>query len=105
MTRVLIVFGSTDGHTARIVNFAAERIRIAGCLVDIVGNQELEKDPDPGSYDGVIVAASVHAGRYQKAVHRWVSHHRDVLNQRPSAFLSVCLAVLQRDPRAQAEIA
>jgi menaquinone-dependent protoporphyrinogen oxidase len=50
-------------------------------------------------YDGVIVAASVRGGKYQKAVWGWVRSQRAVLNTMPTAFVSVCLGVLQRDPK------
>jgi menaquinone-dependent protoporphyrinogen IX oxidase len=54
---------------------------------------------NPADYSAVIVAASVQAGTYQRSVRRWVSTHLLALNQRPSALVSVCLAVLNRTPK------
>jgi menaquinone-dependent protoporphyrinogen IX oxidase len=52
-------------------------------------------DPSADHYSGVIVAASVHGGTYQRPVLRWVQQNREALAGRPTAFISVCLAVLQ----------
>ena len=42
-------------------------------------------------YDAVIVAASVHGGKFQRNVCRWVQAYADRLNAKPSAFVPVCL--------------
>src|SRR5688572_29503179 len=103
MAQVLILYGTTDGHTRRIANAIAEPLSQLGIETDVVEAGLL--DPQPRRYDGVIVAASVHAGRYQKAVEQWVRAHRDEFDAKPSAFLSVCLGVLQRsDLKVQADL-
>jgi len=51
------------------------------------------------------VAASVHAGGYQRRVRRWVHDHATVLNAKPTAFVSVCLGVLQPEAKVQRELA
>jgi menaquinone-dependent protoporphyrinogen oxidase len=62
-------------------------------------------DPDPTSYASVIVAAPVHAGGYPRAVRRWVKRHAAALPSRPSAFVSVCLGVLEKNPKTDAVLA
>ena len=102
MTRILILYGTTDGHTAKIARFLADELRPKGAIVDVF--RAGKADPDPRDYDGVLVAASVHAGGYQRAVVRWVRARGETLRGKPSAFLSVCLAVLQRDLKVQREL-
>jgi menaquinone-dependent protoporphyrinogen oxidase len=58
----------------------------------------------PESYDGVIVAASVHIGDYQRTVANWVRTHAQMLNLLPTAFLSVCLAVLEQGTKPRQEV-
>jgi menaquinone-dependent protoporphyrinogen oxidase len=106
MRHILIVYGTTDGHTRKIVQVLAEDLRANLCCVDVLdagGGGPLCR-LSPESYDGVIVAASVHIGDYQRAVARWVRMHAPMLNTMPTAFLSVCLAVLEKDPAAHEEI-
>ena len=104
MTHILILYGTTDGHTRKIAQVLAENLRARRCCVDIVDAAGSLGRPSPESYDGVIVAASVHIGDYQRTVARWVRTYAPMLNGVPTAFLSVCLAVLEKDPKARQEI-
>jgi menaquinone-dependent protoporphyrinogen oxidase len=52
----------------------------------------------------VIVAASVHVGGFQRAVIRWARSHAQSLRDKPTAFLAVCLGVLQKDLAVQREL-
>jgi menaquinone-dependent protoporphyrinogen oxidase len=51
------------------------------------------------------VAASAHGGKYQRPVRRWLRANAATLNARPTAFVSVCLGVLQHEPQVQEEVA
>jgi menaquinone-dependent protoporphyrinogen oxidase len=103
MSNILILYGSSHGQTAKIARFIGESLCAGGADVRIV--DALTETAEADSYDAVIVAASVHAGGYQKAVAKWVSIHRESLNHRPTAFVSVCLGVLERDPAVQRSVA
>jgi menaquinone-dependent protoporphyrinogen oxidase len=46
----------------------------------------------------------VHASGYQKAVCQWVQANLAALGDRPAAFVSVCLGVLQHDPAVDREL-
>jgi menaquinone-dependent protoporphyrinogen oxidase len=46
----------------------------------------------------------VHASGFQRAVARWVLHNAATLNRKPTAFVSVCLGVLQHDPAVDREL-
>jgi menaquinone-dependent protoporphyrinogen oxidase len=102
MTRILILYGTTDGHTAKIAHFIGGALGELGASVDVVNAEEA--NPDPDGYDGVIVAGSVHAGGYRRAVVRWVRAHAYPLCGMPSAFVSVCLGVLQDDVMVNREL-
>jgi menaquinone-dependent protoporphyrinogen oxidase len=105
MTNLLIVYGTTDGHTRKIAQVLAEDLRANLCSVDVLDAAGPRWRHSVERYDGVIVAASVHIGDYQKSVGRWVRAHAPMLNGMPTAFLSVCLAVLEKDPAALQDIA
>lgn len=102
MTRILVVYGTTEGHTEQIATAIGSTLTAGGFDVDIIQAGTL--DPRPADFDGVIVAASVHQGRYQKPVSQWVRAHVGELQTRPSAFISACLGVLQHDPKVNAEL-
>jgi len=103
MTRILILYGTTDGHTAKIARNLSDTLRSHGAETDVVNLAHAR--PRPAGYDGVIVAASVHTGTYQPEVRQWVRAHAPALSAMPSAFISVCLGVLQHEPEVQREVA
>ncbi len=102
MARILMLYGTTDGQTGKIARAVADTLRTFNHDVDVINART--GWPQAAAYDAVVVAASVHAGGYQRAVHRWVHAHADALNTRPTAFISVCLGILQRDPKADADL-
>ena len=102
MPRVLILYGTSEGHTRAIARAIAEPLSRGGVDADVTRAGLLE--PVLPEYDAIIVAASVHAGRYQKAVERWVREHAQEFGARPTAFVSVSLAVLQHDAKVMAEL-
>jgi menaquinone-dependent protoporphyrinogen oxidase len=103
MSRILVLYGTTDGHTAKVAAKVGETLEAFGAEVDVIeaGTRELQLE----RYAGIIVAASVHARGYQPTVRRWVRGHAEALRGKPSAFLSVSLGVLQQDPKVQQEVA
>ena len=103
MNRVLILYGTSEGQTAKIARAMRGALEHAG--LDVTTANADVMDPRPSAYDGIIVAASVHGGTYQKSVRHWVRAHAAELAARPAVFVSVCLGVLQKDPKVDADLA
>jgi menaquinone-dependent protoporphyrinogen oxidase len=103
MPRVLIVYGTTEGQTAKICHVLGSMLRAWGMEADVI-EAGRARDRGPEDYDGVVVAASVHGGRYQRAVRRWVQAHVGALARTPTAFVSVSLGVLQTDSEVQKSV-
>ena len=102
MTRVLIVFGTTDGHTRTVAHRMAKMFAAHETDVDIV--EAGTQDVNPLYYNAVVVCASVHAGGYQRNLSKWVRMHATVLSSQRTAFVSVCLGILQRDPAVDRDL-
>jgi menaquinone-dependent protoporphyrinogen oxidase len=103
--RVLLLFGTTDGHTGKVATAISNTLRVEGADVDLVQARSGGPDPNPEDYAAVIVAASVHTSGYQRAVWRWVRAHSFGLGGRPTAFVSVCLGVLEHTTASDTELA
>jgi menaquinone-dependent protoporphyrinogen oxidase len=101
--RFLIVYGTSEGHTSNVVAALASTLQVRGASVT-VQDSAAPWTSNPADYSAVIVAASVHAGAYQRSVRRWVKTHLVALNQRPAVFVSVCLAVLNRTPKVERDL-
>lgn len=100
--RVLILFASQHGHTARI----AERL---GTVLASEGITAIERDVrydadelNPSQYDGVIVGGSVHRGHHEHELLEWIARHHTALSLRPSAFFSVSLTAADDTDEARA---
>jgi menaquinone-dependent protoporphyrinogen oxidase len=104
MARILIVYGTTEGHTARIVERMATVIREAGHDVELHDAREVHKQSVSGGFDGIIVGGSVHRGDFQSSLREFVKRNRDLLERVPSAFFSVSLAAADTDEESNAEI-
>jgi len=102
-SRILIIYGTSEGQTAKIADAMASTLRKGGASVDVFNAVESWL-PAPAEYSVVFVAASIHSGGYQRAVGRWVRAHAKALNGKRTAFVSVCLAVLTKAPKVQQEL-
>ena len=93
--KILILYGSTEGQTAKVAEFVASRLRFAGDEVTLV--DAATADVDVQHYQAAIVAASIHVGMYQKPVVDFVRANADWLKRTPSAFLSISLSAVSSD--------
>ena len=102
MARILILYGTTEGHTLRIAESIQDTLIAQGNRVDVI--QAGSAGPNPAEYAGIIVAASVHGSRYQRHVRSWVRRNVYALGNKPTAFVSVSLGVLQQEAAVQREV-
>jgi menaquinone-dependent protoporphyrinogen oxidase len=102
MTRVLVLYGTTDGHTRKIAARIARTLQAHGLDSDVVNAEAAA--PAPDDYAAVVVAASLHAGGYQRSVVRWVRQHVAALEGKTTVFLTVCLGILQREDSVRREL-
>lgn len=104
MPIILVVYGTTDGHTAKVASFVGEQLRALGHEVEVDDAKEPRRNPRAADFDAVIVAASVHVSGYQQAVRRWVRDNLGDLATTHNAFLSVCMGIVQDTPRVRADL-
>ena len=100
MPRILIVYASTHGHTGRIAARIAAVLEAAGADADLRAVADAG-DCDPRAYDAVIAGGSIHLGSHQDELVAWARGNARLLNGRPSAFFSVCLAVADDSDEAR----
>ncbi len=105
MHQVLIAYSTSEGHTLKVAQFIAEVIRERGHLVDIADVSMLRDSHFCDGYDGVILGASIHAGKHQKSMVRFAQKHASTLKELSTAFFSVSLTSVTKDRghRAQAD--
>ena len=94
--RILIVYGSTHGQTAKIGRHIGDLLGTLGRSITLADADALPPALDPRDFDGVIVGSSITWRRHQPAVLRFVRAHRDALSAKPSAFYSVSASAAGR---------
>jgi menaquinone-dependent protoporphyrinogen oxidase len=95
--RALIVHGTTEGQTRKIAERIVARIQALGHEAQLHDSAALLGNIDIGAFAAIIIAASVHQHIHQEAVTAFVTAHRDRLNAKLTAFVSVSLSAALED--------
>ena len=87
--RILIVYGTSYGQTARVASRIRHQLSRHGFIVTLRKGDELPDGFSPADFDAVLVGASMIIGGYQKYIGAFVRRHVDALNALPSGFFAV----------------
>lgn len=93
MSRILVVYGSTEGHTRKIAEFVGARLRERGHEAEIVDSASTAARQLQALHDGAIIGGSLHQGQHQTALTHFVKDNAEWLRSLPTAFFSVSLAM------------
>ncbi|WP_266080380.1 menaquinone-dependent protoporphyrinogen IX dehydrogenase [Haladaptatus caseinilyticus] len=102
MARVLVVFGTSEGQTATIAERIADVLESEDHYTTLVHGRHVSEEFRLRDYDAVIVGASIHMGKHQRYLTRFVREHAAELNELPSAFFSVSLTAAAGTDESQA---
>ena len=102
MTKVLIVYGTTEGHTARIAQRIADLVRAQGYEAEAMDVGKTSANLDP--CDGVILGSSIHMGEHEKRIRAFARQNRAALETLPSAFFSVSITAAEDTEEAHAKV-
>jgi menaquinone-dependent protoporphyrinogen oxidase len=91
MARILILFATIDGQTARIASRVADLLREEGHDVETRAARTADAADDAFTFDGVIVGGGIRYGKYAKYLAPTVARCIKPLTG-PTAFFSVCLS-------------
>ena len=92
MSRLAILYATREGQTRRIAERIAARIGSRGFAVDVLEVRRAPADFDFRRYRAAVVAASIHIGRHEPEMLRFVRRHRKHLVRLPTMFISVSLS-------------
>jgi menaquinone-dependent protoporphyrinogen oxidase len=103
MARILVIYGTTEGHTRKIAHYIVERIRSKGHEAEAADSSS-GSVPHPGlHFDGCIIGGSVHEGKHQRSLVHFVQENLADLLKMPTAFFSVSLAAAVSDEAHRVE--
>lgn len=92
MARLLIVYGTTDGHTRKIAQAVADYVAEFGHTPIVIDAAARPLPRRVDDCDGVIVCAPIRRRRHSPAAARFVRENLRWLDRLPTAFFSVSLS-------------
>jgi menaquinone-dependent protoporphyrinogen oxidase len=102
MNSVLVVYGTTEGHTRKVATFIAELLRARGATVDLVDSATPAAGAVQPIYGAAVIAGSLHEHLHQRSLVHFVKDNRAWLNAIPTAVVSVSLSAALPDADSQA---
>jgi menaquinone-dependent protoporphyrinogen oxidase len=104
MPRIVILYGTTDGQTARIARHVADVLREQGAETQVVDSAGAPADFSLSGVDAAVIAGSVRMGKHRKELTRIVRAYAADLARIPAAFLSVSLSAARPNEPARREV-
>ena len=101
--KLLIVYSTSEGHTASIANFMADLATAKGLEVDLLNSATITESLTGQGWDAALVGGSVHQGIHQISLRVFVQNNLNLLKTLPSAFFSVSLSAAVNDDMHQEE--
>ena len=87
MSKFLIIYSTTDGHTKkicqRIKNFLTD-----GNLVELLSLEDSKK-VNLSNFEKIIIGASIRYGKHSKELYKFINLNKNILDQKKNAFFSV----------------
>jgi len=88
MSNILIAYSTTDGHTRKICMRLQQIIESHNHQVTLHSLND-GNTIDLGSFDKIVIGASIRYGKHSKEVHKFIDEHLHILNRKPNAFFTV----------------
>ncbi|MBZ4209762.1 MAG: menaquinone-dependent protoporphyrinogen IX dehydrogenase [Rhodoferax sp.] len=88
MSRVLLAYSTTDGHTPRICERLRQVIEQQGHAAEVVPLSQADA-LDLAAFDAIVIGASIRYGKHQPEVSQFIARHQTLLERKPNAFFTV----------------
>ena len=88
MSRILIIYSTTDGHTREICRRLCQVVVQLDHQVTLISIDD-ESNVDLESFDKIILGASIRYGKHHKKVYKFIKRNEQLLDSKPNAFFSV----------------
>jgi menaquinone-dependent protoporphyrinogen oxidase len=104
MKPILVIYATREGHTRHIAEHVGAKLDEQNRSFVSMDAAHVPHDFSLGDYSGAIVGASLHAGKHEPEMVKFVTAHLKELQELPTLLLSVSLSeVTVEDPNAPPE--
>ncbi|MEI6069770.1 MAG: menaquinone-dependent protoporphyrinogen IX dehydrogenase [Methylococcaceae bacterium] len=95
MTKILILYSSTLGHTQKIGARLQQVIEKSGHQVTLMSIDD-EAQLDLHAFDKIVMGSSIHYGKHNPKIADFINRNQSLLDSKPNAFFSV--SIVARKP-------
>ncbi len=88
MSNILLAYSTTDGHTPRICARLQQVLAHHGHNTTVLPLAQADT-LELGSFDKIVIGASIRYGKHQPEVAAFIARHQTLLEQKSNAFFSV----------------
>jgi menaquinone-dependent protoporphyrinogen oxidase len=88
MSKILIIFSTTDGHTRKICQRLQQNIEKNGDQVELISIEEISP-VELEAFDKIVIGASIRYGKHSPAVYAFISDNIQILENKRNAFFTV----------------
>lgn len=99
MSKVIIIYSTTDGQTKRICSRIEGGIKGTGDEVSLASIDDVQSI-DLSVFDKIVIGASIRYGVHHKKVYDFIRENHELLDSKPNAFFSVNV-VARKPEKAQ----
>jgi len=88
MSKILILYSTTDGHTVEICRRLQQLIEQQDNKVKLISIVD-DTMPDLNGFDQVVIGASIRYGKHNPKVAEFIKQNQSILERKKNAFFSV----------------
>lgn len=103
MKRVLVAYGTTEGHTRKIAQHVGESLLKKGLEAEVIDTANLPSGLMVEMFDGFVLAGSLHQTKHQASLVHFAKTNLTSLASKPSAMISSSLSAVGKEPENQAD--
>jgi menaquinone-dependent protoporphyrinogen oxidase len=92
MKPILVIYATREGHTRHIAGHVGNALGARNQPNETWNSSHFPDDLPISKFGAAIVSASLHMGKFEREIARFVISHRDGLANIPTVFLPVSLA-------------
>jgi menaquinone-dependent protoporphyrinogen oxidase len=103
MKNILVVYASLEGQTEKIASRLADEMKACGASVMLanVRSPEQVSHVDLEEFDTLVFGASIHVGKIQKDMTRFISSHAAQIRGKDRSMFIVLMAAASKNPVAR----
>ena len=88
MSKIVIIYSTTDGHTREICYRLLEIIEKNNNIVTLTPIEDAN-ELDLNIFDKIVIGASIRYGKHSAKVYDFINKNAQILDEKPNAFFSV----------------